>query len=101
MFQLLADTAISGAQMENISTWIGMVGSLGFAVWYGYHVTAVTIPKINADNNALTVKLVSDFRDEMKMERESHSAQMIGQREECKREMEWLMAAFQARMKDQ
>lgn len=83
LFAQASQTVVS----PDVAQWLGLLGSLGFAVWYGYYVTAITIPKINADNNALTAKLVDDFRSEMKL-----------QREECRREAEQLTAAFHARL---
>jgi hypothetical protein len=91
--------AQTGQASPEVTSWLGLLGSLGFAVWYGYYVTAITIPKINTDNNALTSKLVSEFRDEMKVARADHASAMDAQRDECKREMEWMMAAFQANVK--
>ncbi len=84
---------------DYVTNWLGMVGSLGFAVWFGYYTTAVLLPRINKDNNELTLKIVSDFRDEMRLERESHNQQMIAQRDECRREAGQLMAAFQLQIK--
>ena len=94
MFVLLAQAANG----DSLSSWVGILGTLGFAVWYGYYVTAVTIPKINTDNNALIEKVVRDFREEMKLEREDHTANMKAQREDCQREVTQIMAAFNVRV---
>lgn len=95
---MLFAQAAQNVLSADASTWVGMVGTLGFAVWYGYYVTSVTIPKINSDNNALVAKIVADFKDEMKLERESHAADMTAQRDECRREVEQLMTSFRERL---
>ena len=95
LFAQAAQQSVLGA---DASAWVGMIGTLGFAVWYGYYVTSVTIPKINADNNALVARLVADFKDEMKLERDSHAADLAAHRDECRREVEQLMASFRERL---
>lgn len=75
--------AVPAVSSDPLTVWVGMLVSLGFSVWYGYYTTTVTIPRI-----------VSDFREEMKLEREAHSAEMSAQREACQREMEQLANIF-------
>lgn len=98
MWSIFAQALPVSMSPDSMSSWVGMVGTLGFAVWYGYYVTAVLIPKINTENGELVKKIVTDFRDEMKLERDAHSAEMTSQREACQREMEQLVSAFQARV---
>jgi hypothetical protein len=50
--------ATGGTDSGLIGGLIGAVGSVGFAIWYGWHVTTKTIPSI-----------VNDFREERKYDR--------------------------------
>jgi hypothetical protein len=56
------------------------LGSVGFAVWYGWYVTTRTIPKIvedhqltsdkvSSNHRAVVDKLVTEFREEQREER--------------------------------
>lgn len=96
---MLAILAAAPPAADPVSTWVGMLGTLGFAVWYGYYVTAITIPKINVENNKLVEKIVNDFREEMKLERDSHAADMKSQREDCQREMAHIVSYLNSRPK--
>lgn len=40
--------------------------SLGFAVWYAWHTTTKSIPKMQADHKETVERIVSQFRDESK-----------------------------------
>lgn len=106
---------------EGTTSTISQIGAIGISVWFVYHVTAFMLPKINKDNNELTLtivtdfreltsKIITDFRDEMRLERESHTSQMtvqreahatqmIAQRDECRREQGLLMQAYQSQLK--
>lgn len=56
-----ASTAGTVMGMDNglLGGLLGAAGGVGFAIWYGYHVTTKTIPNI-----------VGDFREERKLDRE-------------------------------
>ncbi len=56
----------------------GGVVSLGFAVWYAWYVTTRTIPDMNTRHAETIQKLVEDFRQEAREQREQHRAD-IGQ----------------------
>ena len=43
---LLAQTTTTGVDMENIPQLVTMLTSVGFAVWYAYHLTTQVIPKM-------------------------------------------------------
>lgn len=49
----------------SIPSLIAALSGGGFSLWYGWYTTSVAIPRI-----------VADFRDEMKTERQFHAAQI-------------------------
>lgn len=63
MIVLLADAAQNASDSGLLGGLIGAAGGVGFAIWYGYHVTTKTIPSI-----------VKDFREERLLDREEHKA---------------------------
>lgn len=72
MFSLFAQIE-AGVSWESL---LAMLSGGGFSIWFGWYTTTKTLPKI-----------VDDFREEMKLERESHA-----------HEIEQLTTAFQSRM---
>ena len=71
MIALLAEAADSNSGL--IGGMIGAVGSVGFAVWYGWHVTTKTIPAI-----------VSDFRQERLLDRQDRIDDRLAQAAESR-----------------
>ena len=61
-FMLLAEQSTMSDGM--LGGMVGAVGSVGFAIWYGWFVTTRTIPK-----------LVSDFRAERTLDRNELASQ--------------------------
>jgi hypothetical protein len=49
----------------SIPSLIAALSGGGFSIWYGWYTTSVTIPRI-----------VTDFREEMRLEREFHDKQI-------------------------
>ncbi len=72
----------------------GGVISLGFAVWYAWYVTTRTIPDMNARHAETIQKLVEEFRQEAREQREQHRADIAqfwaAHREESERLQEGL-----------
>lgn len=84
MLQLLAQLDVTAVSVPSV---IAALSGGGFSLWYGWYTTSVTMPKMQADNNAALTKmtadnnavinrLVTDFRDEMKNERQFHDGQI-------------------------
>lgn len=84
MLNLIAQAESIAKNAENMPVWAqvaGGIGSFGFAVWYAYYTTKHTIPKLNRDHAETvrqitaehcktTDKLVDEFREESKEQRE-------------------------------
>jgi hypothetical protein len=68
MLELLADTSntavteVSNGMAGGVGALLGMGGGVGFAIWYGYYMTTVAIPKIIA-SNAENVEKISGRHD--------------------------------------
>lgn len=60
-----------------------MLGSIGFAVWYGWHVTSNTLPKIIDGNRSTIKQLTDDFRADMKQARIEYREELAMEREHC------------------
>ena len=61
--------------VEMMPLWIQISGgviSLGFAVWYAWYVTTRTIPDMNTRHAETIQKLVDDFRQKSREQRELH-----------------------------
>lgn len=61
---LIADVAQGSSDSGLFGGLIGAAGGIGFVMWYGYHMTTSVIPSI-----------VSDFREERKLDREEREAE--------------------------
>ena len=73
-FILAADELPAATSWAQIASTIA---SLGFAVWYAYHATTKTIPRMN-DLHAATVKgLCDEFRNEAKEQRAAESQRAL------------------------
>lgn len=61
MIWLALANSVSGSGVDSglLGGLVGAAGGVGFAIWYGYYTTSTLIPK-----------LVSDFREERKLDRE-------------------------------
>lgn len=84
MLELLADAASLSGNTESVPVWAQLVGgfsSVGFAIWYAYYTTKHTIPRqlkehaetirqITAKHCETTDKMVEEFREETKEQRE-------------------------------
>jgi len=65
MFELLAAEATTHSTPDGlIGGLVGASGGISFAIWYGWYVTTKTIPKI-----------VEDFREERKLDREDRKSE--------------------------
>lgn len=64
MIWLLAEASQSASDSGLMGGLVGAAGGIGFAIWYGYHVTTKTIPSI-----------VQDFRAERALDREERNAE--------------------------
>jgi len=73
---------------KDIAQIISQLSSIGFAVWYAWHTTTVTIPQLSkrsneitkdlADKHDITInKLVEDFRKDLKEERLEFLNQLV------------------------
>ena len=84
MLELFAQVDASAVSWPSV---IAALSGGGFSLWYGWYTTSVTMPKMqadnnvaltkmNAENNAVINRLVTDFREEMKNERQFHDNQV-------------------------
>lgn len=64
MMNLLAEASQQAADSGLVGGLVGAAGGVGFAIWYGYHVTTKTIPSI-----------VKDFREERALDRDERKAE--------------------------
>lgn len=92
VFAVSALVSVLLAQVGDASavSWPSVIAALsggGFSLWYGWYTTSVTMPKMqadnnialtkmNADNNGMVERIVNDFREEMKLERQFHDGQI-------------------------
>ena len=67
MMLLIAEA--TGINTDNLPSILSAIGSIGFAVWYGWYVTTKTIPKITDKHDERIATLVQDFREEKEADR--------------------------------
>jgi hypothetical protein len=56
------------------SDWAGLVGQLGIGgilVWYLYYTTSVLMPKIHDQHHSAISEIVTQFREDLRLEREA------------------------------
>lgn len=74
MLEVLAESTSDNGLLGGL---LGAAGGVGFAIWYGYHVTTKTIPAIVNDfrseretDRLERARLLQAFHDEIQLERE-------------------------------
>jgi len=82
---VMAGAALAGSMFSTVvaqipapaSDWAGLVGQLGIGgilVWYLYFTTSVLLPRIHDQHQAAIKDIVSQFRDDLRLEREASQA---------------------------
>lgn len=92
MLYLLADTVDASPYLQIASGF----ASLGFAVWYAWYATTVTIPNIVAQNSTTIANMLAEFKTELKEQRQVEASRIVASAELAKEGFKALSDVTQA-----
>lgn len=72
MLSILAEIVDASPYLQIASGF----ASLGFAVWYAWYATTVTIPNIVAQNSTTISNMLTEFKAELKEQRQVEAARI-------------------------